>query len=640
MIHTLNDYIARLEESGLLAAAIPEALDRSAPVALVSYDSREVIPGTLFLCKGAHFRAEFLDMARDKGAVAYVSELPYPASGLPCIQVADMRRSIAPLADLFYDHPSGKLKVIGLTGTKGKTTTAYYLKFMLDEFLAEQGKPDCALISSIQTWDGLERFESHMTTPEPLELQRHFAHALEAGMEYLVMEVSSQALKYHRSLCVDFAAAAFLNIGYDHISPIEHPDFADYFSSKLRLFAQGAVNCVNLDCDHAQQVLEAAQAAGNPLLTFSQRDKTADIFASQVRKEGQDLLFQVCAPNFTREFRLPMPGLFNVENALAAISICQGLDIPVRHIYAGLARARVPGRMEVYTSADQKVTAIVDFAHNGMSFENLCRSAQAEYPGRRLVAIFGSVGDKALDRRQALGEAAGRYAHLSVITEDDSGEEDTLSICKEIAAHVAAQGGQYTINLNRGEAIRQAILDCQVPTVLLIAGKGTETYQKRGQEYVPTPTDGEYAQSFLREYDMLHRLDGLEKAEVLLSLLPALMRYRGKTLAADDASAAPEDLAALKAVGAQILPPEAQADIRILFAPLPGRSALERMDRRRAEELLESGQISGALSAAVRTCLQWLEQGGAEAAVLDPAAPHALLLCALDQQTPGLLIMR
>ena len=138
---------------------------------------------------------------------------------------------------------------------------------------------------------------------------------------------------------------------------------------------------------------------------------------------------------------------------------------------------------------------------------------------------------------------------------------------------------------------------------------------------------------------MLHRLDGLEKAEVLLSLLPALMRYRGKTLAAD-ASAAPEDLAALKAVGAQILPPEAQADIRILFAPLPGRSALERMDRRRAEELLESGQISGALSAAVRTCLQWLEQGGAEAAVLDPAAPHALLLCALDQQTPGLLIMR
>ena len=253
----IQTYLTCLEDRGLLAAPVSGALDRSAPVVLVSYDSREVVPGTLFLCKGAHFRPEFLEAAREKGAFAYVSETIYPKAELPCIQVSDMRQAIAPLADLFYDHPSGRLKVIGLTGTKGKSSTAYYLKYILDEYMAQRGGPESGIISSIDTYDGGERFESHLTTPEPLELQRHFANALDHGLEYLTMEVSSQALKYHRTLCTDFAAACFLNIGQDHISPIEHPDFEDYFASKLRIFRQGAVNCVNLDCDHADRVLEA-----------------------------------------------------------------------------------------------------------------------------------------------------------------------------------------------------------------------------------------------------------------------------------------------------------------------------------------------------------------------------------------------
>ena len=264
MAHILKDYIALLDRSGLLAAPIPKEIDQTAPVALVSYDSREVVPGTLFLCKGAHFKPEFLEMAQERGALAYVSQVPYPQSGLPCLQVHDMRSAIAPLADLFYGHPSGKLKVIGLTGTKGKSSTAYYLKYILDEYMAEREKPESGIISSIDTYDGVERFESHLTTPEPLELQRHFAHGVEAGMEYLTMEVSSQALKYHRTLCTEFAAACFLNIGLDHISPIEHPDFEDYFSSKLKIFSQGAVNCVNLDCDYADRVLEAGERHSVP----------------------------------------------------------------------------------------------------------------------------------------------------------------------------------------------------------------------------------------------------------------------------------------------------------------------------------------------------------------------------------------
>ena len=643
--HPLSDYLSLLEERALLAAPVPENLDRSAPVALVSYDSREVVPGTLFLCKGAHFRVEFLSMARDRGAIAYVSQTPYPEVDLPCLQVNDMRLTIAPLADRFYNHPSGRLKVIALTGTKGKTTTAYYLKAILDEYMAEKGRPECGLISSIETVDGVERFESHLTTPEPLDLQRHLAHAVQSGMEYLVMEASSQALKYHRSLCTDFASACFLNIGTDHISPVEHPNFEDYFASKLRIFRQGGINCVNLDCDHADQVLEAAQAAGAPLYRFSRHNPEADVYASQIHKRGGDILFRVRTRRYEREFRLTMPGLFNVDNALAAIAVCEGLQIPQRCIYAGLVRVRVPGRMEVYPSADGVITAIVDFAHNRMSFENLCRSAQEEYPGRRIVSLFGSVGDKALDRRKDLGEIGGRYSHQVILTEDDSGEEDTLSICREIAAYVAEQGCPCTIELNRGEAIRQAVLNCREPTVLLIAGKGDETYQKRGQEYVQTPTDGEYAQSFLREYDVLHRLDGLGKIQTLLSLLPALKRLQQKTLVlcGSELEAQHIGVDALRALGMRVAlcPPEdvgMGGDYLVLLEDLGQRTALERVDRRRLEELMEAGQLPQQLHGAFRTCLQALGRGTGEAAILDRSAQYAPLLYLLEQHTPGIVV--
>ena len=563
-IRPLGAYTGLLRDMGLLAAPLPEELDQTQPVALVSYDSREVVPGTLFVCKGAHFKPEFLDMAREQGALAYVSQTPYPQAGLPCIQVSDIRLAIAPLADLYYGHPSQRLKVAGITGTKGKSSTAYYLKYILDEYMAERGRPESGIISSIDTYDGAERFESHLTTPEPLELQRHFANALDHGLEYLTMEVSSQALKYHRTLCTRFAAACFLNIGEDHISPIEHPDFEDYFSSKLKIFAQADVCCVNLDCDHAGRVLQAARDSGKPVITFSQQDKEADVFASQVRKQGDDILFRVTTRRFSREFRLTMPGLFNVENALAAIAMSQALEIPEQYVYIGLMKARVPGRMEVYSNADSTVTAIVDYAHNRMSFETLFRSVQAEYPGRRIVTVFGCPGGKALDRRRDLGEVSGRYSDLVVLTEEDSGEEDTQAICREIAGHVAGQGCEWSIEPNRGEAIRRAILGCQGrPSVVLVTGKGAETRQKRGRDYIDTPSDVDYVQAFLQEYDVLHGLDGMEKVHSLLSILPVLKRHGGKTVVVKYGGSALsdgrnidtilQDVAALRMVGMRVV---------------------------------------------------------------------------------------
>ncbi len=526
LIRPLGEYLSLLEQEGLLAGPVPDGLDRSAPVALVSCDSRNVVPGTLFLCKGSHFREEFLEAARERGAFLYAGEALYPDCPLPGLRLTDLRRAMALLADLCYGHPSGRLNVVGFTGTKGKSTSAYYLKSVLDAWRASLGEGETGVISSIDTYDGVERFESHLTTPEPLDLQRHLAHAADAGLEYLTMEVSSQALKYHRTLCTRFAAACFLNIGYDHVSPVEHPDFEDYFASKLKLFAQSEVNCVNLDSDHADRILEAARQAGKPVFTFSQRDPQADVYASQVRKEDGQTVFHVRTPQYERELRLTMPGLFNVENALGVIAVCHALHVPPSAVYDGLVRARVPGRMETYANADGSLHAIVDYAHNRLSFETLFRSVRAEYPGREMAIVFGCPGKKAYDRRRDLGEAAGRWCDRVYLTEEDSGEEDTLDICREIAPNVEKEGCPVRIIPNRGEAIRQAVLDCAGPTVLLLTGKGRETRQKRGTAYIDTPTDVEYAQAFLQEYDLRRGLERESPARALLSILPALEARR------------------------------------------------------------------------------------------------------------------
>ncbi len=523
--HTLGDYLSLLKQYNLVTAASDILPDT--PISLVSCDSRNVQPNTLFICKGAHFRAEFLTMAEQQGAVVYVSEHNYPDCSLPCILVHDLREAMARLADFYYHHPSGSLSVIGFTGTKGKSSAAYYLKSILDTFL--NGQPETGVVSSIHTYDGVERFESHLTTPEPLELQKHFYHALQSHIPYLTMEVSSQALKYHRSLCTEFAAACFLNIGYDHISPIEHPDFEDYFASKLKIFAQSHVNCVNLDCDYKERILASAKEAGKPIITFSQKDTHADVYGSQVRKEDGQICFWVRTPRYEREFRLTMPGLFNVENALGAIAVCEALNIPDAAIYTGLIHARVPGRMETYANADGSVCTIVDYAHNRLSFETLFRSVRAEYPERTMSIVFGCPGKKAIDRRKDLGLAAGEWCDRVYLTEEDSGEENTLDICRQVASYVEQAGCTPHIIENRGEAIRQAILDCDGPSVILLTGKGQETRQKRGQEYIDTPTDVEYAQAFLQEYDLRNKLDGSSPAKAALSILPALEEKCGET---------------------------------------------------------------------------------------------------------------
>lgn len=557
----LGDYIQLLQKLSLLKNR-PAGLDLARPITLVSCDSRSVVAGTLFICKGAHFDPAYLKSAAAAGAACYLSEIEYPEVALPFLAVSDVRAAMSSLAVFYYDKPASRLSLVGVTGTKGKSSTTYYLKYIFDEYLAAKKKGESGLISSIDTYDGVERFESHLTTPEPLDLQRHFYNAATQELQYLTMEVSSQALKYGRVEGVEFAATVFLNIGNDHISPIEHPDFEDYFSAKLRIFSQGAVACVNLDAEQAARAMAAATAQCPRVISFSERDASATVFASNVRKSGNDILFRVKTPRYHREFRLTMPGLFNVQNALAALAVCEGLGIPEQYAYAGLMKARVPGRMEIYTNASEDVIAIVDYAHNRLSFEKLFESVRKEYPGRRIVTVFGCPGKKAFDRRRDLGEISGRYSDLVILTEEDAGEEPVLDICRDIAQWVEAEGCDYSIEPNREEAIRQAVFSSERPSVLLITGKGAETRQKRGTEYIDCPSDVDYTKESLREYDLRHGMDGMSRVRSLLEVLPILRRYAGRTMVVkyggstlgDEASESIlQDVAALQSVGVRVV---------------------------------------------------------------------------------------
>ena len=467
----------------------------------LTYNSKDIIPDTLFICKGAAFKQEYLNEAIQKGAVCYISEIKYETEvDVPYIIVKDIRKAMPALSNKFFHSPWKEINVIGIGGTKGKSTSVYYMKAVLDDYLAAQNKKDSAVISTIDIYDGVIKKESHITTPEAVELQGHIRNAVNSGMEFLQMEVSSQALKYGRVDGMMFDAAVFLNISEDHISPIEHPDFEDYFQSKLKIFNKTKIAVVNLDADYSERILKEAQAAPK-VVTISTKNESADFYAYEIQKRGNGTVFHVRCAQFDQEFELSMPGLFNVENALAVIAVAVQFHIPEEYIHSGLKRAKSSGRMELYSSEDNKVLAIVDYAHNKLSFEKLFSSIKEEYPDRDIVSLFGCPGKKSLLRRKYLGTIAGQYAKKVYIVAEDPGYEPVDQISGEIAEYVKAQGCPYEMIEDRGEAIKAAIESVEKPSVLLITGKGNETRQKYGCEYIDCPSDVEYVKKYIDEYN-------------------------------------------------------------------------------------------------------------------------------------------
>jgi len=489
----LGEYYQLLLKHGLLADTAPLGADLTRPVTAVTCDSRSAVPGSLFVCKGAAFREEYLAQALKGGAAAYVSERAY-GQPAPCILVKDIRTAMGLLADRAWGHPSGELAVIGITGTKGKTTTAYILKSILDAWRHGRGERSVGLLSTIVTDDGLQRRPAVLTTPEPLDLQRHLWNAANAGCGQVVMECSSQALKYGRMIGVELACAVFLNIGEDHISPREHPTLEDYFQSKLKIFDHARRAVVNLDSDRAQEVLAAAGRRGE-LLTYSLHDRSADVAGWDLEGEAGGTRFTASYMGRTESFFLPILGSFNVSNALAALAVCQQLGVPAEWVRQGLAAAFVPGRMETYRQGGR--TVIVDYAHNGMALEALLSSVRESHPAGELTVVFGCTGDKGLDRREGMGRAAGKWADRILLTEDDPGSEEVEAICAQIGTYIAPFGKSWTVIPDREAAIRTAIQGAAQGGVVVLAGKGSESKQKRKTGPEPYATDALLAQKYL-----------------------------------------------------------------------------------------------------------------------------------------------
>ena len=496
--YRLKDYYDLLQDNRLISSFHLEESHLNLPVNHLTFHSKDETSGGIYVCKGSHFKESYLKEAIDKGAICYISEVEYQTEDMnfPRILVTDILRAMALLGDLYYDHAWKELTLIGITGTKGKSTTAYYMKRILDDYLKSLNKPETGILSSIDNYDGVIFQEAHLTTPESIPLHRHFRNAVDSGITHMTMEVTSQALKYGRTYGVGFKVGCFINIGLDHISPIEHTDFDDYFQAKLKLIDQCEALCVNVDSNHAEEICHAIHS-DQRLVTFGTVE-TAEIYGYRIRKTEKGITFAVKTPSFDEEFVLGMPGFFNVENALAAISLCYVLDVPVEFIRKGLLEARVPGRMETFLGEKSGTLVIVDYAHNRLSFERLFESTIREYPDRKIFAVFGCPGNKAYDRRHELPEIAGKYAAKIYITEEDAGEESVLDISLELARNIKKTGCPYEIILDREEAIRKAIDEADDKTVILLTAKGRETRQKRGTEYVTCPTDVEYVLSYLK----------------------------------------------------------------------------------------------------------------------------------------------
>ena len=504
---TLQALGALLAEKGLLTSTtcLP-----AQPLAVcgADCDSRVVEPGHVFVCKGARFDPAYLTSALEAGAVGYLCEeslaqtLAAAAPSVPALVTPDVRSAMALVSAEAWGHADRRMRVVGITGTKGKTTVAHFVRTILDR--GSDGA-HAATLGTLETYDGTERFASRNTTPEAPDLWRHLAHAADNGLD-MVMEVSSQGLKYQRVEGLSYDVAAFLNIGVDHVSPIEHPTFEDYLASKLKIFEHARTALLNAHTDpaHIGRIVEAARVCERTVF-FSTNDEPIDgrapeYFASDMSATVDGMAFVAHTPTWTAPVRIALSGDFNVENAMAAIAIAQLMGCTQQEIVQGLATCRVPGRMDVMGSDDGRITAIVDYAHNGMAVSQVLSSVRASYPHHRIVAVFGATGGKGAKRRFEMPPAAAPYADHLVFTEDDPGPEPVERICAQMAEATPA-GVSHEIVLDRTQAIRHA-LDLAAasaqPTVVCVLGKGSETRQLRADGPAPMVPDGDLVRQLLQ----------------------------------------------------------------------------------------------------------------------------------------------
>ena len=463
----------------------------------ISYDSRNIKKDDLFFCKG-NFKEEYLKSARKNGAMGYVAEHNFgQGTGMAAIIVTDVTKAMAVLSAAFFNFPQDDLFIIGITGTKGKTSTAYFAHSILNDKFPKQ----VALFSTIDRIVGPnpeDEFKSDLTTPESLNLFHDMRQAVNNGMKYLVMEVSSQAYLRNRVYGLKFDCGVFLNISPDHIGRNEHKDFNNYLFCKSQLLLNSKACILNADSNYFGNIYHTAKVSVDPqnIYVFGSDDKNEKVnYLIKDRTDNlTDNIFDIktvqqdSAALINGKIDLSVPGDYNQQNATAAIiaSILAGASFD--NAKQALSNISIPGRMEHLLIPGHGIV-FVDYAHNYASLKALLKFVKSQYKNGKVAVVVGSPGDKGISRRAGFGKALSEQADEAYLTTDDPGFENPEDIIKEIIKNITSKNLKVHVVLDRYEAIKEAIISNGPNDVLILAGKGEDPYQKIKGVDTKWPTD-------------------------------------------------------------------------------------------------------------------------------------------------------
>ncbi len=449
-------------------------------VTQIDYDSRCVKEGSLFVCiPGAKVDGHsFIKQVIQNGAKTIVVEHPVEyQQGITYIMVENARKALALLSCAFFHHPSREMTVIGLTGTKGKTTTSYMVASILEKAHQKVG-----IIGTIGSMINGELRKTKNTTPESFELQRLMREMVDAGCEYCVMEVSSQGLMLDRVTGIDFDIGVFTNLSPDHIGENEHHSFEHYMSCKKKLFQMCHIGLFNRDDDHYLDMIDQAKCQ---VKTYSIQ-QPSDLQASHIELYKDENILGVSFDTkgvIEASFQTNIPGKFSVYNSLVAIMICHLLHIDIPYIQEALKKVSVKGRVEI-VPVPRPYTVLIDYAHNALSFDSIL-STMSEYHPHRIYCVYGLGGHRDVHRRYDAGAIVAKYHAFSILTADNPRGESVHDICDNIIEGIEQENGEYIVIEDRQEAIHYALSHAQAGDVILCLGKGHEDYQILNDEPLP-----------------------------------------------------------------------------------------------------------------------------------------------------------
>ncbi len=466
-------------------------------------DSRRCGESYLFFCKGSSFKAEYAAMAVENGAAAVVCEAKHygavrsAVSDKPVLVCSDVMKCMAECAARFYGYPMKRLVSVAVTGTKGKTTTVHYINSILNS----------AKIRSATLCSHVPNGAPRLTTPEPIDFHAAAFAALKSGCTHIVCEISSQAQKAGRTHGVVFDIACFLNLGNDHISPCEHASMQEYFECKRSLFGFCRTAVVNISDVYGAMIYKSLPKS-TERLSFSVHRGSADVYAKSIKADKNGCDFFAVSNGNGREAPIFIPsiGVHNAENALCAAAVANKLGIDDKSVFLGIAAGCPAGRGTVFTSRDKKITVIVDYAHNEMSFKAMFKLARTQFSGATVTAVFGCPGDKAQCRRRQLARLCAHNADKVIICEDDSGNEGYSKISAQIRSAFEDENKSLAVSFieDRGKALDAAMenaLHSQGKHLILMLGKGGERTNRTCGCDVSCITDEQLAENVIAEYD-------------------------------------------------------------------------------------------------------------------------------------------